>query len=121
VGYFDEPIPAGDWVLRVRDDAGRLVVNEAVSVTSPGPTQTLPVLGGLQMPDSGATTGLLYSFEEIQSDNRDLFYVVRIAPTREGSVEVEGLLYRDETFAGDTNTVVQRSVKRIEAYDKRRA
>ena len=61
---------------------------------------------------------MLYSFEEIQSDYRDTFYVLTVTPSREGDVVIEGLLYREETYAGDTATVgsTQRVQKRIESY-----
>lgn len=100
---FDDVIPAGTYSGKVRDQFGELHAIATVTVPADSNVLTIPAWSGITMPSGqyGPTTGLLYSFEEIQYDNANRFLVRSVTPTRSGEVELEGILYREETFAGD--------------------
>lgn len=117
---FDQAIPVGTYSAKVRDQFGDLAAIATVDITSEGTVQTIAGWGSLIMPSGtyGPNTGLLYSFEEVQYENANRFLVRSISPTRSGEVEVEGVLYREETYQGDVQLAGANSVvKKVDRFD----
>lgn len=99
---FDAVIPAGTYMLTLRDKYGSTFKRQQVTVTTAGSTLNIAAASGISLPSGGVfTTGLLYSFTTVQNASKNLFYVTRVQPQREGPVQIEGILYRNEVYAGD--------------------
>lgn len=117
---FDQEILAGTYMARVRDEFGELFYQGQLTFSTSSTTKNIPAWAGLAQNQSNIpTTGLLYSFTEIQYEGRDEYYVIGITPEREGGVTLDGVLYRDETYSGDATTSFQKTAKRLYSFDSK--
>ncbi len=116
---FDQVVPVGVYNAILRDQLGDIYHRGTVNIVSESNVQNISAWSGAVPPTTGnAQTGLLYSLTIQSTDYNDLFYVTRVAPTREGPVNVEGLLYRQETYAGDIVAASEaEAVKRILPFE----
>lgn len=99
---FDSPITKGTYIAILRDQYGSVYKRSQVTIANTSVTQNIAAWSGVTMPiDSTSQVGLLYSFVTLSDADKDLFYVTRVVPEHEGSVQIEGVLYRNEVYSGD--------------------
>lgn len=104
---FDQLIPEGTYMSRIRDKYGDLLHQVQVTIASPGANQPIPEWAGAIMPDDPASVGLLYSFSVVGEEHKEEYYVTSVTPSREGPVNVTATAYRDEAYACDQNVTGQ--------------
>jgi len=115
---FDQTIPAGTYLGRVRTPDGTTVVSSNMTILTDSDTQSIAQWGALTVPDGARFgTGLLYSFHTVSHENADLYYATSVQPTRDGPVTIEAVRYDERVFACDFEgggAMAGRSIKHVD-------